>query len=73
MSRIERITITFDVYERDMPSELRAKYRQAAIDAMSKYHEDVKEAIEEFGRDSMDPDIIDNVRFIDKMLEDCNR
>jgi hypothetical protein len=73
MSRIQKITLTFDVYEDDMPSERRAQYRQAVIDAMARYKEDVEQAIDEIGEDQVDPDAAANIVLIDKMLEDRNR
>lgn len=69
----QRITLTFDVYDDDMPSERRALYRQAAIDAMSRYHEEVEEARSELGDERMDTRVLLNSALIDKMLEDRNR
>jgi len=73
MSRIEKITVTFEVYERDMPSERRAQYRQAIIDAMAQYGEDTANAIDELGVERVDGEKLVNAKLIDKMLEDCNR
>jgi hypothetical protein len=71
--QLHTISLTFSVYEDDMPSELRAKYRQAAIDAMAKYNEDIANAIDESGKDCIHPDDIETTRLIEKMLEDRNR
>ncbi len=73
MSELQEITLTFKVYDNDLPSERRAQYRQAAIDAMAKYKDDMETAIDMLGDELIDPDATLNVELIDKMLEDCNR
>ena len=73
MTKRQKITVTFEVIDDDMPSERRAQYRQAMIDAMSEYRSSVQDDIDEFGRDDIDSDVLRNDDLIDKMLEDCNR
>jgi hypothetical protein len=68
----QKITVTFEVIDDDMPSERRAHYRQAMIDAMSEYRESVQRDIDEFGRDGIDDVVLRNDDLIYRMLEDCN-
>ncbi len=74
MSRkLHTISLTFSVYDDDMPSERRALYRTAAITAMANYQQAISEAISELGDDNVDTDAMLNYVLIDKMLEDRNR
>ena len=73
MPKLQRITLTFDVYDDDMPSERRALYRQAAIDAMSEYHGRIKDMVKIRGAENVDTRVQLNSHLIDKMLEDRNR
>ena len=66
-----KITVTFEVFDDDMPSERRAQYRQAMIDAMAAYQGSVGDDIAELGKENIDLDVIQNVELIDKMLGDC--
>lgn len=70
---VRNITFSFAVKDDDLPSEQRAKYRQAVIDSMAKYQESVQDAIDEFGEEHIDDDALNNVKLIDRMLNDCYR
>ena len=73
MTNRQKITVTFEVIDDDLPSERRAQYRQAIIDAMAAYRGSVGDDIDEFGRDNIDDDMLRNDDLIHRMLEDCNR
>ena len=68
-----KMTVTFEVHNEDLTSERRLEYRQAMIDAMSKYFDEVMAAIAVHGTDTIPADVLQNAELIDKMLEDCNR
>lgn len=67
-----KLTVIFEVND-DLPSERQLQYRQAMIDAMSKYKDGVEDAIDMHGTDGIDPDALLNAELIDKMLGDCYR
>jgi len=72
MSR-QKLALTFEVIDDDMPSERRLQYRDAVIAAMSAYQNEVRNAIVELGLEHVDTDAVANVELIDKLLEDCHR
>ena len=70
---MSKMTVTFEVHNEDLTSERRLEYRQAMIDAMSKYFDEVKSAVDVHGTDTIPADVLQNAELIDKMLNDCNR
>ncbi len=73
MTKRHKITVTFEVIDDDMPSERRAQYRQAMIDAMARYQKDVEtDHCIDYHKGSTSEELR-NAKLIDKMLEDCNR
>jgi len=71
MTKRHKITVTFEVIDDDMPSERRAQYRQAMLDAMVAYQGSV--SLSKRHGEHMDSDVLLNDELIEKMLEDCNR
>jgi len=70
---MSKLTVTFEVHDEDLPSERRFQYRQAMIDAMSKYFKEVESTVEVHGTDAIPADVLQNAELIDKMLNDCYR
>jgi hypothetical protein len=67
-----KLEFKFEVLDDDMPSERGLEYRQAIIDAMAYYKEQIEMAADELGT-RLDEDALKNAKLIDKMLEDCHR
>lgn len=70
---VRQITISFSVKDDDLPSEQRANYKQAVVEAMAQYQKGVQVAIDEVGEENVEAEHVNNAKLIDRMLNDCYR